>query len=551
MISIPSLVGAPAGVSLAVAPNLARASAAAGGGGSVSPTPTPTPAPTLPNVSSINGFGSSSIVGTGSTTTANRFLNKVAAALNASTIRNNGIGGTVIQASNDVSGAPMANNGRGRFVANLLGANASDLTIFMWPNDLRYTGNPSEFNLAGYVRDMRESINGMIVAGIPASGILLCSPTWYDLSHYGIGGTGFTGSTDAINLTYQQATLDLAKEYGTFYADIYTAIRDNGGLSLFVSGDVHWNDAGHQVAATAALAATRPNTTAKITTLTGTSTVPGQLDIAGSAVSGAASYEVQIDVAAGYTYAGGSANPATLSGSFTGLTQGNGYKYRARAVFGDGTKSAWTFGASAVTIASSSGTTPFFNDTFTGTTGDLISNHTSDSGHTWAVQSGTTSDVTPRIDANRLRGAGTTGAWRAQLIAPTADYDVDATLDWLTTLSSDNVAICGRMQPGANTFYWARFSQAAGGFELYKTVAGASAVKLGATFTDAFTSGSRDIRLRMQGSAISFYVTDMTTPKISVTDADIAGAGSPGFRSVGSQTTGTGREIDRLKATAL
>ncbi len=42
MISIPSLVGAPAGVSLAVAPNLARASTAAGGSGGVTPTPTPT-----------------------------------------------------------------------------------------------------------------------------------------------------------------------------------------------------------------------------------------------------------------------------------------------------------------------------------------------------------------------------------------------------------------------------------------------------------------------------------------------------------------------------
>jgi len=41
MISIPSLVGAPTGASLAVAPNLARASVAAGGGGSVTPTPAP------------------------------------------------------------------------------------------------------------------------------------------------------------------------------------------------------------------------------------------------------------------------------------------------------------------------------------------------------------------------------------------------------------------------------------------------------------------------------------------------------------------------------
>jgi hypothetical protein len=41
MISIPSLVGAPTGASLAVAPNLARAGVAAGGSGGVAPTPNP------------------------------------------------------------------------------------------------------------------------------------------------------------------------------------------------------------------------------------------------------------------------------------------------------------------------------------------------------------------------------------------------------------------------------------------------------------------------------------------------------------------------------
>lgn len=56
MISIPSLVGAPAGASLAVAPNLARATVAVGGGGT---TPPPTPAPSFTVQPSIAPSGGS------------------------------------------------------------------------------------------------------------------------------------------------------------------------------------------------------------------------------------------------------------------------------------------------------------------------------------------------------------------------------------------------------------------------------------------------------------------------------------------------------------
>ena len=62
MISIPSLVGAPAGVSLAVAPNLARASAAAGGGGGVTPTPAPALALSIPAPSIASNAASGTLV---------------------------------------------------------------------------------------------------------------------------------------------------------------------------------------------------------------------------------------------------------------------------------------------------------------------------------------------------------------------------------------------------------------------------------------------------------------------------------------------------------
>ena len=62
MISIPSLVGAPAGASLAVAPSLARASVAAGGGGGVTPTPGPALALSIPAPSIASNAATGTLV---------------------------------------------------------------------------------------------------------------------------------------------------------------------------------------------------------------------------------------------------------------------------------------------------------------------------------------------------------------------------------------------------------------------------------------------------------------------------------------------------------
>lgn len=465
----------------------------------------------------------------------------------ASTLRNLGDDGTVLQSSNGSGGVPVTTGGptgRQRFVSDMLGANISNLYFMVWPNDLRYTGNPTDFNVTGYTRDFRQVLNGMIEAGIAASTIYLGSPTWYDTTHYAIGGAGFTGSNDTINQSYRQATLDLATEYGTKYADVYAAIQPLG-LSAFVAADVHWNDLGHATGADAFTAATTPNVKPKTTALVTSSSGVGQLGLTWAApVSGTVTnYTVQHGIDGTYDYAT-TQNVAGLSGAWTGLAGGS-YRLRVRANFNDGTSSPWAY-ASAVQAVAAAGGTTFFTDTFTDTNGTLLTAHTSDSGVGWALGSGATqTGGAPTLTGGRVYSTGTAGVWRAQTISPSADYTVTALYDFVAASGGENSGFCGRMDPAANTYYWARWNSS--GWSLFKTVAG-TATQLGSTVADTFTSGSRTADLVMNGSTISLKVDGATI--ISVTDTAITGAGSPGLRPL-NQTSTTARQITSLTAVTL
>lgn len=248
-------------------------------------------APWFPTVASLTGFGSSSIEGVGADTTAQRMLNLLQTVSGAATLRNKGVGGTVLQGSNDAGGSPRANNGLSRYQADLLGSNLSEAYVMTWPNDLRYIGAPSTFNVEGYTRDFKRILNGMLYAGVDPTMIFLGTPTWYDASHYAIGSSGFSGSTDAINQEYGEATRQLAIEFGTRFVDLYTAIKDGGGLSLFVSGDVHWNNTGHATAAAAFQQSKLLNKKAKPTNLAASSSGPGLLSLSADGVTGAQFYQ--------------------------------------------------------------------------------------------------------------------------------------------------------------------------------------------------------------------------------------------------------------------
>ena len=209
-------------------------------------------------VASVVGFGSSSMAGSGATSTAWRALNLIATAMGATTIRNQGINGTVLQNSPDASGSPRANNGRDRFVAALLGGNRSDRACLLYgANDLRYTGAPDTFNLDGFRTDMAEVVSGLRAGGYAREEIVVGSPNWYPDATYSVGSAGFTGSNRMVHEAYVNACSEIAAEYGLAYADVYGKMRDLGGTALMSADGLHCNDAGHQVIAHALLISTQ------------------------------------------------------------------------------------------------------------------------------------------------------------------------------------------------------------------------------------------------------------------------------------------------------
>jgi lysophospholipase L1-like esterase len=196
-----------------------------------------------------------------------------------------------------------------------------------------------------------------------------------------------------------------------------------------------------------------------------------------------------------------------------------------------------------------SGSMTFLDDTFTDTDGVLITAHTPDSGLAYYSQPAFTASPHCSIAANRLAGTSASGVYQNyQTPRFGANYYVEAKLDFLSTISGDNVGVIARASPSAQTFYAARWGQSTSSFGLFKSVAGVL-TQLGSNSVATFTSGSRVMRLTCQGSTISLSVDGVTL--VSVTDTDITAQGFAGVRNLALQTTTTGIHIDRLTAANL
>lgn len=212
------------------------------------------------------------------------------------------------------------------------------------------------------------------------------------------------------------------------------------------------------------------------------------------------------------------------------------------AVIKDGVLTA-TRRAKALTDYSSQG---FLYDTFTDDNGAALNNHSGERNAVWVTQSGYTTTTQAKIGSNRLWPADAVGnVYRALAVPPSADYSVEANLDWLSSLAGDSVAIMGRAAEAANTYYWFGYSRTAGGWRLFKTVAGVN-TQLGSTVSTTFTSGSRKIRLAMAGTTIRGYVDDVLT--IDQTDSAIPDAGFAGIRFGVAGSASTGIHIADIRA---
>jgi len=200
---------------------------------------------TLPRVSTLVTFGDSITSGVAATLVANRWANRLAADLGA-TLTNAGIGGTVLQNSFDVNGSPRSSNGRNRYVSALLGANKRDLVVIAYGlNDARYTAAPSTFNVVEYQNDYREIMFGLIAGGYSRDRIVIVSPHYITDVGLTTGSAGFTGQTRIGYESFVTATRNVAREFGCYYADTYSAMRDGGGENLIDTDGIHPLDTGH------------------------------------------------------------------------------------------------------------------------------------------------------------------------------------------------------------------------------------------------------------------------------------------------------------------
>lgn len=182
------------------------------------------------------------------------------------------------------------------------------------------------------------------------------------------------------------------------------------------------------------------------------------------------------------------------------------------------------------------------NDTFTDTSGVLLTAHTGETGATWVdhVANGTAGT----IEGNRFRPGANPNIYRASGAPANPNYYVEGLFTFLTDLSTDNIGVAGRMVPGETTFYLARYADATG-WALFRILNNVT-TPLGGNFADTFASGQRVCRLDMQGSTIRMLIDGVE--RTSVTDTAIADAGFAGIRCASAMGTTTGRHLEQLVA---
>ncbi len=505
------------------------------------------------SVASIVAIGDSIAAGLNATTAANRWLNIVATEMGA-TLLNQGIAGTVMQNSNDSTGSPRTNNGRDRYASAMLGANKKAFGIIAYGfNDARYIGAPATFNRANFEIDYRDTITGLREGGYGADELMLVGP--YAITDVGLqtGSTGFAGQTRALFEEHVVTVRNLAREFGVFYCDPYAYMRAHGGDALIdPSDDIHPLNTGHAVIAVCALGATRiplpvvPDVTAPTITSSASPSVAENVGF---------SLTLTANEAVTWTKTGGAdASLFTLTGNSLTMTAkdfeipedaGTNNTYVVEVTATDAASHATSQTITVTVTDAVEGGASFLVDSFTGTNGTALTAHSPETGGAWSAQSGYTPSPANDIQNNRMRAGSSTGVYRNAAAPPSADYYVECVLDFLTTITADNIGVTGRAAAAANTFYFARWSQSAGGFQLFKCVAGTN-TQLGSTYVSAFTSGSRTIRLTMTGSSIVMSIDGVE--RVSVTDTAIAAAGFAGVRCGLAHGTTTGIHMASIVA---
>jgi lysophospholipase L1-like esterase len=509
---------------------------------------------------SLVAIGDSFTVGTGASDAAHQWLTIYGAArgvsVAAGTLVNSAITGTVLQNSNDAGGSAKTNNMKDRIVGGILtGANKKQKCIIAGGfNDYRYTGSPSTFNVYRYQADLDASVAVCLGGGYVADDIIIVGPYYMTDTGLITGSQGFNAQTRTRALEYVAAALYVAQKRGTRYADPYTAML-NGGAAALIGGDnIHPNDSGHAVIAACVLAATKLTATADATapTITSAATASVQEQVAFA-------WNLTASEAVQWTKTGG-ADTALFTITTQGLLTMAAKDFEAPADSGannvyDVQVTATDFAGLtavqnlAVTVTNRVDTAPFVNDTFTDVNGTAITSHTGETGATWTLQSGYAPAAPNDIQANRVRAPNSGGAYQASGVPAGTNQFAETILTFLESVTSDLNGPAVRMQAAANTMYFARYSVATGGVQLFKIVA-TTATALGSAVLIPYPGGEdHTLGIDASGTApatINVYWDGALI--ITQTDSAITTAGKAGYRGAIAQGVGTGIQIASFRA---
>lgn len=170
--------------------------------------------------------------------------------------QNSGIGGIVLQntVQNTVEpyGQPLANNMRDNISTQILAYNPKYVLLGGGLNDLRFSD--TAFTVANYQNDLGEIIDACIAAGIPASHIIVCSPSYVNPVNYADSPPYNAGSTEK-HVLYVAAAAAVATAKSTLYADLYNAMLGQPDPNALLIDGIHVNDAGKAVLSNACITA--------------------------------------------------------------------------------------------------------------------------------------------------------------------------------------------------------------------------------------------------------------------------------------------------------
>jgi hypothetical protein len=186
-------------------------------------------------------------------------------------------------------------------------------------------------------------------------------------------------------------------------------------------------------------------------------------------------------------------------------------------------------------------------DNFTDTDGVLITAHTSDTGQGYVRQAGVPA---PADDAeifnNKIFGRSPNGAYRANFVMPSPDYEVEAVVNVLS--NTGILGVTARASSANRTYYVWQYRDGGDGFSLRKFVNGTSTPLV--TFAQVLIAGQTvTLKIVCNGNVIKGFVNGVE--RASVVDNDITSAGSAGLSLVWGVTTTTGLHVDSLVARLL